>query len=62
METQTELKTRIFSLLDEIININQAIILRNDKGLTKDTLVGLLSYKDDLLFFLDKITLINNKN
>jgi hypothetical protein len=62
MEPQSELKTRIFSILDEIIEINEAIILRNDRGLTKGTLEGLRSYKNDLLFFLDKITVINNKN
>ena len=62
METKSDLKTEIFSILDEIIEINEAIILRNDKGLSPQTLEGLLSYKNDLLFFLDKITVMNNKN
>ena len=62
METQSDLKNKIFSMLDEIIEINEKIILKNDQGLTNSTLEGLLSYKNDLLFFLDKITIINNKN
>jgi hypothetical protein len=41
METQSDLKTKIFSILDEIIEINEAIILRNDQGLTPQTLEGL---------------------
>jgi hypothetical protein len=62
MEPQSELKTKIFSILDEIIEINEAIILRNDRGLTEGTLKGLRSYKNDLLFFLDKITKVNSNN
>ncbi len=62
MEQQPDLKTKIFSILDEIIDINEAIILRNDQGLTPQTLEGLRIYKNDLKFFLDKITVINNKN
>lgn len=62
MEPQPDLKTEIFSILDEIIEINETIIMRNNRGLTEGTLKGLRSYKDDLLFFLDKITMINNKN
>jgi hypothetical protein len=62
METQSDLKTKIFSILDEIVEINEEIILRNDKGLTPQTLEGLRLYKNGLIFFLDKINLINNKN
>ena len=62
METQSDLKTKIFSILDEIIEINEEIILQNDQGLSPQTLEGLRLYKNDLLFFLDKITMINNKN
>jgi hypothetical protein len=62
METRSDLKTKIFSVLDEIIEINEEIILRNDQGLTPQTLEGLRSYKNDLIFFLDKITVINNRN
>jgi hypothetical protein len=62
METQSNLKTEIFSILDDILEINQQIIVRNDQGLTKDTLEGLRLYKNDLLFFLDKITTIKSKN
>ena len=62
METKSDLKTEIFSILDEIIDINEAIILRNDQGLTPQTLEGLRIYKNDLLVSLDKITVINNKN
>ena len=63
MEAQiTELKTRIFSILDEIIEINEEIIIRNDKGLTPQTLKGLEQYKEGLILFLNKIRMINNKN
>ena len=62
METQSDLKTEIFSILDDIIEINEEIILRNDHGLTPQTLEGLRSYKNDLKFFLDKITVINSRN
>ena len=62
METKSDLKTKIFSILDEIIDINEAIILRNDQGLTPQTLEGLRIYKNDLLISLDKITIINNRN
>jgi len=62
METQSDLKNKIFSVLDDIIEINEEIILRNDQGLTPQTLEGLHSYKNDLKFFLDKITVINNRN
>jgi len=62
METQSDLKTKIFSILDEIIEINEAIILRNDQGLTPQTLEGLCIYKNDLLISLDKIIMINSKN
>jgi len=62
METKSDLKTKIFSILDEIIDINEAIILRNDQGLTPQTLEGLRIYKNDLLVSLDKITIINNRN
>ena len=62
METQSDLKNKIFSILDEIIDINEAIILINDQGLTPQTLEGLRIYKNDLLVSLDKITVINNKN
>jgi hypothetical protein len=43
-QPQPDLKTKIFSILDEIIEINEAIILRNDRGLTEGTLEGLRSY------------------
>lgn len=59
---QSDLKTKIFSILDEIIEINEEIILRNDKGLTPKTLEGLRLYKNGLIVFLDKITMIENKN
>ena len=62
METKSDLKTEIFSILDEIIDINEAIILRNDQGLTPQTLEGLRIYKNDLLVSLDKIIMINSKN
>ena len=62
MEPQSDLKNKIFSILDEIIDINEEIIMRNDRGLSSQTLDGLRSYKNDLKFFLDKITVINNKN
>jgi hypothetical protein len=62
MEPQSNLKTEIFSILDEIIEINEAIILKNDQGLTPQTLEGLRIYKNDLIFFLDKIIIINSKN
>jgi len=62
MEPQSDLKNKIFSILDEIIDINEAIILRNDQGLTPQTLEGLRIYKNDLLVSLDKITVIKNKN
>ena len=62
METQSDLKTKIFSILDEIIEINEANILRNDQGLTPKTLEGLRIYKNDLLVSLDKIIMINSKN
>jgi hypothetical protein len=62
MEPKTDLKIKIFSILDEIVDINQEIILRNDKGLKQETLEGLRSYKNDLLFFLGKMTMINSKN
>ena len=54
--------TKIFSILDEIIEINEAIILKNDQGLTPQTLEGLRIYKNDLLVSLDKITMNNNRN
>jgi len=62
METQSDLKTKIFSILDEIIEINEEIILRNDQGLTTYTLEGLQLYKNGLVIFLDKVKMINNKN
>ena len=62
MEPQSDLKNKIFSILDEIIDINEEIIMRNDRGLSSQTLDGLRSYKNDLKFFLDKIIVINNKN
>jgi hypothetical protein len=62
METQTDLKTRIFSLLDDIVEINEEIILHNDKGLSHQTLQGLQQYKNGLIYFLDKVKMINNKN
>jgi len=62
MEPQSDLKTKIFSILDEIIEINEAIILKNDRGLTPQTLEGLRIYKNDLLVSLDKIIMINSKN
>lgn len=62
METQSDLKTKIFSILDDILEINEEIILRNDQGITPQTLEDLRSYKNDLKFFLDKITVISNRN
>lgn len=62
MEPQSDLKTKIFSILDEIIEINEEIILRNDKGLTVNTLEGLRQYKEGLIFFRDKVKMINSKN
>lgn len=62
MEPQTDLKTKIFSILDDIVEINEEIILRNDKGLTPETLEGLELYKEGLIFFLDKFKMINNMN
>jgi len=62
MEPKSDLKIKIFSILDEIVEINQEIILRNDKGLKQETLEGLRSYKNDLLFTLGKIAIFNNKN
>ena len=62
METESDLKTEIFFILDEILDINQRIILRNDQGLTKETLHGLRLYKNGLDLFLAKITMGTNKN
>lgn len=62
METESNLKTEIFLILDEILDINQRIILRNDQGLTKETLQGLRLYKNGLDLFLAKITMITDKN
>jgi hypothetical protein len=62
MEPQTNMKMKIFSILDEIVEINEEIILRNDRGLKPETLDGLRLYKNDLLSVLDKMTVINNKN
>lgn len=62
METKSDLKKKIFIILDEIIDINEKIIIENDRGLTPQTLEGLRLYKNDLVFFLNKITIMSNKN
>jgi len=62
METKSDLKKRIFSILDEIIDINEMIIISNDRGLTPQTLEGLRLYRNDLVFFLDKISMMRNNN
>jgi hypothetical protein len=57
METKSDLKNEIFSILDEIVEINEEIILRNDQGLTPQTLEGLRLYKNNLDLFLYKIAM-----
>ncbi len=55
MEPESDLKNKIFSILDEIVEINEEIILRNDQGLTEETLEGLRLYKNDLDLFNIKL-------
>jgi len=62
METESDLKTEIFFILDEILDINQRIILRNDQGLSQETLEGLRLYKNGLDLLLTRVAMFSNKN
>ena len=62
MDTKSELKTKIFLILDEIVEINEEILLNTDRGVSSSTLEGLQQYKKGLIYFLDRVKMINNKN